>query len=158
MLRPTMGFLLKIQAHVSFGIEPHFVIFPHAASGGDYARSRSIRCEISSNSRRRTTTSASWKHGIPAIAYDPGIDLHEFFAERRQGPVLDLVRQYQRSHEVGEVVSQRMELQPHRVVLECSAGKARPVDRVLAFLDPLLGSLATIAELHDPASAFAFEE
>ena len=38
-------------------------------------------------------------------------------------------------------------MQPRLVVLERAAGKLRPLDGVLAFLDPLLRSAATIVKL-----------
>ena len=42
-----------------------------------------------------------------------------------------------------------MELEPHRVRLERRARKPRPLDRVLAFLDPLLGRAAPVVEGDD---------
>ena len=39
-----------------------------------------------------------------------------------------------------------MELEPDLVVAKAVTGQARPVDRVLAFLDPLLGCTPAIVE------------
>jgi hypothetical protein len=41
--------------------------------------------------------------------------------------------------EVAEIISERMELKPDRIVAEAVAREAGPVDRILAFLDVLLG-------------------
>ena len=53
-------------------------------------------------------------HGAP-VAHNLGADLHQPLAKRRQRPLLDLIRQRQGAQEVGEVVGERMKLQPHRV-------------------------------------------
>ena len=45
-----------------------------------------------------------------------------------------------------------MERQANRIVAEALAGKPCPVDRVLAFLDPLLGCTPSIVELRHPRS------
>ena len=45
-----------------------------------------------------------------------------------------------------------MELEPDLVVAKAVTGQARPVDRVLAFLDPLLGCTPAIVELRHPRS------
>jgi hypothetical protein len=52
--------------------------------------------------------------------------------------MLDLTRQCQPPQKVAQVVRQGKQLQPRLVVLERAAGKLRPFDGVLAFLDPLL--------------------
>jgi len=46
-----------------------------------------------------------------------------------------------------------MELEPHGIVLEGTAGKSRPADRVLAFPDILFRCAAAIVELHHPRKA-----
>ena len=48
---------------------------------------------------------------------------------------LDLLGQGQRAQEVGEIVGEREELEPHRVVAEGMAGQPRPAQRQLALLD-----------------------
>jgi hypothetical protein len=56
------------------------------------------------------------EHDVAAMAHDPGADLDQFLAQRRQRPMLDLRRQRQGAQEVGEVVGQRVQLKPHRVL------------------------------------------
>ncbi len=84
------------------------------------------------------------------MAHDLGTDLDELLPKRRQRPVLDLLRQRQGAQEVAEIVCQRMELQANRIVAEAVAGKPCPVDRVLAFLDPLLGCAPSIVKFDSP--------
>src|SRR5215472_6608063 len=43
-----------------------------------------------------------------------------------------------------------MKLQTHRVGGERSTGQPRPLDRTLAFLDPLLGRATLVVESDDP--------
>ena len=52
--------------------------------------------------------------------------------------MLHVTGQGQPTQKVGQVVGQGKQLQPCLVVLERAAGELRPLDRVLAFLDPLL--------------------
>ena len=77
-------------------------------------------------------------------------DLDQLLPERGQRPVRHRPWQRQRAHEVGEVVGERVKLKPDLVVAELLAGEARPVDRVLAFLDPLLSFTALIVESRHP--------
>jgi hypothetical protein len=56
----------------------------------------------------------------------------------------------QRAQEVAEIVSECMKLQTHCVGGERSARQPRPLDRTLAFLDPLLGRAALVVEGDDP--------
>ena len=49
---------------------------------------------------------------------------------------------------VAQVVRQREELQPNLIVHEVVAGQPRPLHRVLALLDPLLGRPTTVVEFH----------
>ena len=62
--------------------------------------------------------------------------------------MLHLFGQGQRPHEVGEVVSQGVKLEPNLVVAELAARQPRPFDRVLAFLDVLLRFAPLIVEGH----------
>jgi hypothetical protein len=48
--------------------------------------------------------------------------------------MLDLRRQRQSAQEVGEIVGERVQLEPHRVVPEGVAREPRPAQRVLALL------------------------
>ena len=59
---------------------------------------------------------------VAAVAHDPGADLDQLLAQRGQRPMLDPLRQGQRAQEVGEVVGERVKLEPHRVVPEGVAG------------------------------------
>lgn len=81
------------------------------------------------------------------MTYDLGTDLDQLLPECRQRPVLDCLRQGQCTQEVAEIVSERMQLKPNLVVAQAMAGKPRPVDRMLAFLDMLLGRASSIVEL-----------
>ncbi len=89
------------------------------------------------------------KGDVAAMSHDLGTDLDQPLPECRQRPVLDLLRQRQCAQEVAEVISERMELKPNRIVAETMAGKACPVDGVFALLDVLLGRAATIVEPGD---------
>lgn len=75
-------------------------------------------------------------------------DLYQTVAQRRHGPPLRFLGQRQRTQEVGEVVGQCVQLQPHGVGGEVVTGQARPGDRVLALLDVLLCCAAMIVEHH----------
>ncbi len=46
------------------------------------------------------------KGDIAAMSHDLGADLDELLPERRQRPVLDLLRQRQRAQEVADIVSE----------------------------------------------------
>ena len=60
------------------------------------------------------------------------------------------LRQRRRLDEVGEIVGQGVKLEPDGVVAELAARQPRPVDRVLAFLDVLLGFAPLIVESNHP--------
>ncbi len=62
--------------------------------------------------------------------------------------MLHITGQGKPTQEVGEIVSQSEQLQPCLVILERAARELRPLDGVLAFLDPLLRRAATVVELH----------
>ena len=81
------------------------------------------------------------------MAHDPGADLDQFFAERRERPLFDLFRQSQRAQEVRDFVGERVKLEAHCVVPEGPAGQARPAERVLAFFDPLFRRATAVVEL-----------
>ncbi len=50
-----------------------------------------------------------------------GADLDQLLAQSGQRPVLDLLRQGQCPHEVGEIIGERMNLKPDRIVAEAVA-------------------------------------
>ena len=52
---------------------------------------------------------------VAGMAHDLSPDLDELLLQARQRPVLDRLRQSQRSHEVSEIVGQRMKLKPDGV-------------------------------------------
>ena len=64
--------------------------------------------------------------------------------------MFDRLRQSQGAHEVGEIVSQGVKLEPHLVVAELAAGQPRPLDGVFAFLNPLFRRGPVIVEGDDP--------
>ena len=75
---------------------------------------------------------------IAAVADDLRADLDQLLLQARQRPVLDRLGRRQRAQEVAEIVGERMKLEPHGVGGERPARQPRPLDRALAFLDPLL--------------------
>ena len=64
--------------------------------------------------------------------------------------MVDLLRQGQRPHEVGEIVGQDVKLEPDGVVAELAAGQPGPLDGVFAFLDVLLRFASLIVESYHP--------
>ena len=78
-------------------------------------------------------------------------NLDPLVAERRQRPVADALGQRQPAKEVPQVVGQGEQLQPRLIIHEVVAGQPRPVQRVLAFFDPLLGCSATVVEVPRPS-------
>ncbi len=61
--------------------------------------------------------------------------------------MLHLTGQGKSTQEVGQVVSQREQLQPRLIILEGAARELCPFDGVLAFFDPLLGPASTVVKL-----------
>ena len=87
---------------------------------------------------------------VPPVTDDLGTDLDQFLSQRGQRPVLDLLWQSQRPHEVGQIVGQGVKLQPDGVVAELAARQPRPFDGVFAFLDVLLRFAPLIVESKVP--------
>ncbi len=58
---------------------------------------------------------------IATMADNLGTDLHQFFPQCRQRPMLHFFRQGQRLHEVGQIVGQGMKLEPDGIVAERTA-------------------------------------
>jgi hypothetical protein len=52
--------------------------------------------------------------------------------------------------EIAEIVGERVKLKPHGIGSERLARQPRPLDRALAFLDPLLAGAALIEEDDNP--------
>src|ERR1039458_9839863 len=94
--------------------------------------------KISWNILRGMATSAILESDIAAVAHHLRADLDQLLLQARQRPVLDRFRRRQRAQEVAKVVGERMKLKPHGVGGESPARQPRPLDRALAFLDPLL--------------------
>ncbi len=57
------------------------------------------------------------------MTHDLGADLGQLFAQSGQRPVRNVFRQRQRSQEVAEVMSERMELKPDGIAAEAMAGE-----------------------------------
>src|SRR5271157_6219525 len=85
----------------------------------------------------------------PGVANDFRPDLDQFLPSRRQGPAPDFPREDQLPEEVPEVVRQHEEVKPHLVVVEIMARQARPLYRILAFLDPLFCRSPLVIEADD---------
>jgi hypothetical protein len=68
------------------------------------------------------------------VADNLGADLHQPLAQRGYRPLRHLGRQRQCAPEVGEVIGQRMKLQPNGIGGEAMARQPRPGDGVFAFL------------------------
>ena len=62
----------------------------------------------------------------------------QFFPDRGQGLVLNLLGQRQGSQKVGGIVREGLKLEPDLVVAEPVASRPGPSDGVLPFFDPLL--------------------
>src|SRR5262249_25678805 len=74
----------------------------------------------------------------------------QLLLQARQRPVLDRLRCCKRAEKVAKIVGERMKLEPHGVGRERSARQPCPLDRALAFLDPLFARPALIVEGDDP--------
>jgi hypothetical protein len=92
---------------------------------------------------------------MATVTNDLGADLHQLLPQCRQRPMLHLFGQSQSSHEVGEIIRQRVKLQPDLVVAELAPRQTGPLDGVLAFLDPLLRRAPLIVEGDNPFSRTA---
>jgi hypothetical protein len=107
------------------------------------------RRRMSANSDRGTATSANWN-----TTYRPWrtilAPILTSFLRSVVSDQCSTSSEGQRAHEVGQVVGQGVELEPHGVVAERMAGQARPAERVLALADPLLRSAAAVVELDHP--------
>ncbi len=56
----------------------------------------------------------------------------------------------QASQKIAQVVGQNKQSQPHLIRDKALAGQPRPVQGILAFLDPLLGRAATVVKVNPP--------
>ena len=94
--------------------------------------------EYASKQASRHSRLGQLERHVPRVPGRLGPDLDQLLAQRRQGSVPYRIRQRQPTQEVAQVVGQYEQLQPHLVVIELVARQTRPVQRVLALLDPLL--------------------
>jgi hypothetical protein len=78
------------------------------------------------------------------MADDLRADLDAFLFHARQRPVPDRFGRRQRTKEVAKIVSERVKLETNRVGGKRPARQLRPLDRALAFLDPLLTRAALL--------------
>jgi uncharacterized coiled-coil protein SlyX len=91
---------------------------------------------------------------ISRVGHDLRTDLDQLLPQRGQRPMPRRPRQRQPPQEVTQIVREREQLKPNLVVPEVPARQPRPLDRILAFFDPLLRRAATIVELdHLPRPA-----
>src|SRR5438309_1720383 len=67
--------------------------------------------------------------------------------------MLHLTRQRQLPQEVPQVIGQGEQLEPRLVILEPATRQARPLQRVLPLLDPLLGRATAVVEPDHPLRA-----
>jgi hypothetical protein len=81
-------------------------------SGG---RRSAIRARSTTEQLARYCHFGHLENRVAAMAHDLRPDLHQLLAQGRERPPLDLARQGQ-----GEVVGERVELEPHRVDAEAS--------------------------------------
>jgi hypothetical protein len=76
----------------------------------------------------------------------PRPDLDQLLLQACLRRVLDRLRCCKRAEKVAKIVGERMKLEPHGVGRERSARQPCPLDRALAFLDPLFARPAPIVE------------
>ena len=74
----------------------------------------------------------------PAVPQDLGADLHQPISQCRQRRMIDCPGQHQGAQEVGEIVGQHVELQPHGFGGEAMAGPPRPGPRPTSITRPKL--------------------
>ena len=110
--------------------------------------SREMRRRMAWKSRWGTATSAIWKVTYRGGGHDLRADLDELSLEGPQRPKARLGRESDTEQEVPQVVGQREQLEADLVVHEVVAGELRPLDRVLALLDPLLRHATPVVKLH----------
>ena len=84
------------------------------------------------------------------MAHHAGPDLDQLELQAGQRPVRHGHGQFDAAQEGGQIVGQRVQLQPDLVIVEPLARQPRPVEGVLAFLDMLLGGAALVIEPHHP--------
>lgn len=84
------------------------------------------------------------------MADDASSDLDQLELQSGQRPFRHGLRQFDTAQDGGQVIGQRVQLQPHLVVAELPAGQPCLAKGIFAFLDVLLGGAALVVEHHDP--------
>src|ERR1035437_4853056 len=80
--------------------------------------------------------------------HQPSARLHQSLLQARQRPVANPLRKYQSPPEVAQVIGDHAQPQPHLVGPEPVTTQPCHLHRLLAFLDPLLGSAPLVIESH----------
>ena len=134
--------LLALQSNCRFSIESR-PIHDH------WRRDRQPRNAVEDRGEQvsRHRHLGQLKRHILRVPRDLGPDFNQLLPQRGQRPVPYRFRQGQSPQNVAEVVGQGEQLQASLVVPECAARELRPLHRVLALFDPLLGRAATVVEL-----------
>ena len=88
--------------------------------------------------------------GITRMFDQPRAGLDQAFPERGQRPGCDGLRRRDGAQEIGKVVGQGVQLEPHGVSGEAHAGEPGPLQRVLAFLDVLFCRASIVLEREHP--------
>jgi hypothetical protein len=89
------------------------------------------------------------------VADDLRSDFDQLLVQARQRPILDRLGCRRRAEKVAKVIGERMKLERHGIGRERPARQPRPIDRTLAFLDPLFARAALVVEDDDPLSRAA---
>src|SRR6266699_5226695 len=87
---------------------------------------------------------------VASVAHHLRADLDQLLLQARQRPVLDRLRCCKRAEKVAKIIGERMKLEPHGVGRERPARQPCPLDRGLAFFDPLLARAALVVEGDHP--------
>jgi hypothetical protein len=86
---------------------------------------------------------------VPRVFHQATARLDEALLHAGQRPVVDTLGEHEPSPEVAEVVGQHAQLESDFVAPKPVTRQSRPVRRLLAFLDLLLGGAALVVEAHD---------
>ena len=81
---------------------------------------------------------------VPRMFHQAAAGLDEALLHAGQRPVVDTLGEHEPPPEVAEVVGQHAQLESDFVAPEPMTRQSRPVRRLLAFLDPLLGGASLV--------------
>jgi hypothetical protein len=90
------------------------------------------------------------EYDIASAAHHLRADLDQLFPSSSSATSLDRLWRRQHPQEITEIVGERMKLEADGVGRERPARQPRPLDRAIAFLDPLLCRAALVVEGDDP--------